>query len=354
MNLGKRIAAAVIAAATALTALSVSAFAADPVGTNPTTLKEGKQITERIAYVDSNDYDNGHNYTDFKFTAPADGVMILTFDAAIDQIAISTYTNKTKQTVEGDIEMKTGNYNNEWIGGSVGFNMNAICWNSDAGMSAGEISYKVTKGDYLIRISRNFNTGFFQRGNGTHGNGRIHISAEMKKPGAPGQIKVTEKTDTTAKFQWTEPDGCTSYDLRYKTGNGDWTTVKDIMDNNVTIKKLKGATKYTYQMRSHEGKIVGNWSKAASFKTNDPKNVKFDVPKVSSSVAVHITWGAVKNATGYKVQYSTNQKNWKTITVDTNSADIPVSSGKTYYYKVAAKNSSKTGSYSKVSSIKIG
>jgi hypothetical protein len=33
---------------------------------------------------------------------------------------------------------------------------------------------------------------------------------------------------------------------------------------------------------------------------------------------------------------------------------MPVTSGKTYYYKVAAKNSSKTGSYSKVYSVKIG
>ena len=186
------------------------------------------------------------------------------------------------------------------------------------------------------------------------GNGRIHISVEMKKPDAPGQIKVAEKTDTTAKFQWTEPEGCTSYDLRYKAGNGEWTTVKDIMDNNVTIKKLKSATKYTYQMRSHAGDIVGEWSKAASFKTNDPKNVKFDVPKVSTSISVHITWGKVKNATGYKFQYSTDQKTWKTINVEEAAVDMPVVSGKTYYYKVAAKNSAKTGSFSKVYTVKIG
>ena len=176
----------------------------------------------------------------------------------------------------------------------------------------------------------------------------------MEKPEAPQDIQVTDKTDTTARLQWREPEGCTSYDLRYKAGNGDWTTVKDIMDNNVTIKKLKGATKYTYQMRSHAGEIVGDWSKAASFKTNDPKNVKFDTPKINASIAVHITWKSVKNATGYKVQYSTDQKNWKTLTVEEPAADIPVVSGKTYYYKVAAKNSSKTGSFSKVSSIKIG
>ena len=182
----------------------------------------------------------------------------------------------------------------------------------------------------------------------------MHFTAEMVKPDAPGEIQIVEKTDTTAKLQWREPEGCTSYDLRYKTGSGDWTTVKDIMDNNVTIKKLKGATKYTSQMRSHAGGITGDWSKAASFKTNDPKNVKFGDLKLDSAVSVHITWKPVKNATGYKFQYSTDQKTWKTITVEEPAVDMPVVSGKTYYYKAAPKNSSKTGSYSKVSSIKIG
>lgn len=82
------------------------------------------------------------------------------------------------------------------------------------------------------------------------------------------------------------------------------------------------------------------------------KEAKLSAPTFTKKITV--TWNKVKNATGYKFKYSTDKKNWKTITVDSNSADIPVSSGKTYYYKVAARNGSKTGSYSKVSSIKIG
>lgn len=342
MNLGKRIAAAVIAAATALTALSVSAFAADPIGTNPIKLKDGVQVTEQIPYVKSKDFDNGNNYKDFLFSAPADGTLKITFDAAIDRSCIRFYHEDTKQMIE--------NYSFSAATGSSGGDM-SFYWSNGAGLFAGNMYVKVTEGNYLIRVTRYFRNW---ADDGEKGNGRIHITAEMKKPDAPGEIQVTDKTDTTARLQWREPEGCTSYDLRYKAGNGDWTTVKDIMDNNVTIKKLKGATKYTYQMRSYAGEIVGDWSKAASFKTNDPKNVKFDTPKINASIAVHITWKSVKNATGYKVQYSTDQKNWKTLTVEEPAADIPVVSGKTYYYKVAAKNSSKTGSFSKVSSIKIG
>lgn len=351
MNLGKRIAAAVIAAATALTALSVSAFASDPVGTNPTKLKEGEQVTAQIPYVESssrdNAYSNGANYKDFSFTVPADGNLKITFDISCGEVCLNCFSADTLQEIPVESrENKTGTWNDYFA---------SFAWDSAASVYSGIVTYKVTKGNYYIRIRRNIVEHYGSyRGINSNGNGRLHIMAEMVKPDAPGEIQVTEKTDTTARLQWREPEGCTSYDLRYKAGNGKWTTVTDIMDNNVTIKKLKGATKYTYQMRSHAGDIIGDWSKAASFKTNDPKNVKFDTPKVNASIAVHITWGKVKNATGYKFQYSTDQKNWKTITVEEPAADMPVVSGKTYYYKVAAKNSSKTGSFSKVSSIKIG
>ena len=348
MKLGKRIAAAVIAAATAITALSVSAFAADVVGTNPTKLKEGEQATALIPYDESSpfSFDDGANYKDFSFTVPEDGELKVTFDMSCNMVRINCYSADTLQKLPmEDYESKTGSWNR---------GQDYFDWDNGANVYSGIVIYKVTKGDYYIRMSRHSYEFAGMRRYGSEGNGRLHIMAEMVKPDAPQDIQVAEKTDTTAKLQWREPETATSYDLRYKAGDGKWTTVTDIMDNNVTIKKLTGATKYTYQMRSHAGEIVGEWSKAASFKTNDPKNVKFDTPKVDSSISVHITWKSVKNATGYKVQYSTDQKNWKTLTVTDTAADIPVVSGKTYYYKVAAKNSAKTGSYSKVQSVKIG
>ena len=347
MKLGKKIIAAVLAAATALTALTVTSFANDVIGTNPTPLKDGVQVTAQIPYDKSGNYDDGHNYKDFIFTAPASGTLKITFDISCNTTQVYCYRADTMEGVN-----------------RVGFDATSgsitdglALWNGTTSVFSGAKFFNVEKGDYYIRVTRHFpySTDRWRLGDGTQGNGRLHITAEMVKPDAPQDIQVVSKTDTTVKLQWREPDNASSYDLRYKaSGASQWTTVTDIMDNNYTIKKLKGATKYTYQMRSHAGEITGEWSKAASVKTADPKNVKFDVPKVNTSVAVHITWGAVKNATGYKFQYSTDKKNWKTITVDEPAVDMPVTPGKTYYYKVAAKNSAKTGSFSKVYSIKIG
>ena len=346
MKLGKKIVAAVLAAATALTALTVSAFAADVIGTNPTTLKEGVEVTALIPWDESHNFDDGHNYLDFKFTAPVDGTIKLTYDISCNMTRVTCFRADNMQ------EFKIASQ--EATNGSI--KNGAAFWNGNASVFAGCVYFNVQKGDHYIRVRRDLYWQYGCREGGYKGNGRLHITAEMVKPDAPQDIKVDEKTDTTVKLQWREPDDAVSYDLRYKaSGDSTWTTVTDIMDNNYTIKKLNGATKYTYQMRSkNAGGLEGDWSKSASFKTSDPKNVKFAVPKVNASVAVHITWGAVKNATGYKFQYSTDQKNWKTITVTEPAVDMPVKSGKTYYYKVAAKNSAKTGSFSKVSSIKIG
>lgn len=348
MKLGKKIVAAVLAAATALTALTVTSFANDVIGTNPTPLKDGVQVTAQIPYDKSGNYDDGHNYKDFIFTAPASGTLKITFDISCNTTQVYCYRADTMEGVN-----------------RVGFDATSgsitdglALWNGTTSVFSGAKYFNVEKGDYYIRVTRHFpySTDRWRLGDGTQGNGRLHITAEMVKPEAPQDIQVVSKTDTTVKLQWREPDNASSYDLRYKAGGASqWTTVTDIMDNNYTIKKLKGATKYTYQMRSkNAGGLAGEWSKSASFKTNDPKNVKFAVPKVNTSVAVHITWGAVKNATGYKFQYSTDKKNWKTITVEDPAVDMPVKPGKTYYYKVAAKNSAKTGSFSKVYSIKIG
>lgn len=350
MKLGKKIVAAVLAAATALTALTVSSFANDVIGTNPTPLKDGVQVTAQIPYDESDNLDNGHNYADFKFTVPSSGKIMITYDISCNSTILECYrADNMEQLKNAGHEAKCG----EAMG-------DVAKWNSSASMFSGIKYYNVEEGDYYIRVRRyinnknSFNAATY--GDGRKGNGRLHITAEMVKPEAPQDIQVAEKTDTTVKLQWREPDNASSYDLRYKAGGASqWTTVTDIMDNNYTIKKLKGATKYTYQMRSKTASgIVGEWSKSATVKTTDPKNVKFDVPKVNTSVAVHITWGAVKNATGYKFQYSTDKKNWKTITVEDPAVDMPVTPGKTYYYKVAAKNSAKTGSFSKVYSIKIG
>ena len=345
MKLGQRIVSLLAAAVTAVSALSVTAFATDPIGTNPTVLKDGVQATEQIKYDDSRNYDNGHNYADFSFTAPADGVMIVTHDAAISDSKIAVYRKDNGQQLSvSSYKVTSGIY----IGSDKFYS-----WNDVTGIASRTAEYEVEAGEYLIRISRYF--GYFDTF-GRDGNGRVHITAEMKKPDAPSSIKVSEKTENSFTLTWAEPDEADAYDIRYKASSAKtWTTVEDIKDNTATISKLKANTKYTYCIRSKAGDIIGEWSKAATVTTDDPKNVKIAAPTVSNAkLTVEISWKAVKNATGYNVKYSTDKKNWKTVSVTETSCSIPVTAGKTYYYAVQGKNSAKSGTWSATKSIKVG
>lgn len=350
MKLRQKIAGIFMAAVTALSALSVTAFATDPVGSgNPTVLKDGVEATEQIKYDSSMDYDNGHNYADFVYTAPADGTLVINYDIAVDFSGFNVYKGKTKQEMSSETcDVLTGRIQSFW----------GNTQDDNAGLFAAELTYKVEKGeDYFIRVSRAFPHavgGTFTGGQA--GNGRVHITAEMKKPDVPSGVKVSTKTDTSFTLTWAEPDEADAYDIRYKASSAkSWTTVEDIQDNKATINKLKGGTKYSYCIRSKAGEIVGEWSKAASVTTDDPKNVKIAAPTVNNAkLTAEISWKAVKNATGYNVKYSTDKKNWTTVKVTETSCYIPVAAGKTYYYAVQGKNSAKTGSWSATKSIKIG
>ncbi len=342
MRLKQRIAGVFLAAVTTVSALSVSAFAADPIGTNPTVLKDGVQVTEQIPYDDSKNYDDGHNYADFKYTVPADGFMVVTYDASIDAADLRVYRDDTKQKVGYDKDfggVKTGY--SDYYGNH---------WDETAGVLSAARRFEVQKGDYIIRISRHFEQWVDMGG---EGNGRVHIMVEMQKPDLPSSVKVAKKTENSFTLTWAEPEGVNAYDIRYKaSGDKKWTTVEDIEDNTATIKKLKANTKYSYCIRSKAGEIISDWSKAASVKTSSPKNVKFTAPVIDSSVT--ITWKEVKDATGYNVKYSTDNKNWKTVSVTDTSCAIKVTSGKKYYYAVQAKNSAKKGPWSATKSITIG
>lgn len=324
----KKLVAIVLTAIMAISTLGITAFAADPIGKNPITLTDGKQKTVLIAYVKSEDMDNGHNYQDFKYVASGEGTLNIKIEAEMDKFAVDMY-NADKQKVEKDsVETKTG-----WDG-------NSLQWGKEAGLYSGIVKYKVTKGTYYIRVYRRFTYS-----EGRNGSGKTRITCEMDLPKAPTNIKVSNITGTSAKFTWTEPKGGTAYDLRYRVqGTEKWTVKKDIDGNNVTIKNLKASKTYEYQMRTYSGKSVGNWGKTGKFKsTGAAYSGKLGVP---SAKKVTIEWGAVNNALKYEIRYKAGNGNWTTKTVESTSYTISVSAGKTYTYQIRAVNGNNKGDWS--------
>ena len=335
----KKLAAFAVTVIMAISALSITAFAADPIGTDPTTLTYGKKTSASVPYDKSNDFDNGANYADFKYTAAADGTLSITFDIAAERFSIKLY-NADKQEVKPDnVDTKTGSYNE---GRDLGK------WSKDAGLYSGVFKYKLKKGTYYIRIKRDFDLtwdGRLYSDGGGNGGGRVHITCEMDLPKAPTNIKLESISGTSVKFSWTEPKGCTSYDLRYReSGTEKWTIKKNINDNNVTVSNLKASATYEYQMRSYSGKTVGNWGKKGKFKTSGAAySGKLGVPSAKS---VTIEWNAVENAASYEITYKVGNGEWTTKSVSSNSYTINVSAGKTYTYAIRAVNGKNKGEWS--------
>ena len=338
----KKLAAFAVTVLMAISSLGITAFATDPIGTDPIKLTDGKKTSASIPYdksansYNASDYfNNGANYVDFEYTAASDGTLSITFDVAINDSDMKLY-NSDKQQVNIDThETKTGRYYN--------FGHGNCTWDESAGLYSAVFKFKVTKGTYYIRINRDIQGKIGDHGKG--GTGRVHITAEMDLPKAPTNIKLTSISGTSIKFSWTEPKGCTSYDLRYReSGAEKWTIKKNINDNNVTVSGLKASKTYEYQMRSYSGKTVGNWGKTGKFKTSGAAySGKLGVPSAKS---VTIEWNAVENAASYEITYKVGNGDWTTKSVSSNSYTINVSSGKTYTYAIRAVNGSNKGEWS--------
>lgn len=87
-----------------------------------------------------------------------------------------------------------------------------------------------------------------------------------------------------------------------------------------------------------------------SEKPSTPSNIKSSIDGSS----LKLTWDDNDNADSYIIKYSMDKEIWTTKTSDTNSITLKNLKSGTYYYKIAAKNDSGTGTYSKIISIKVG
>lgn len=310
---------------------------ADPVGTNPIVLTSGVQATSQIPYDSSKNYNDGHNYKDFSIYVPTDGTLKITFDVSIGLSNIQVFSDYTKEQIGMNATTTAGERNKCYC-------ETVNLWNSTAGIYSGVYTCNVTKGTYLIRVSRKFCDDYYDthyddyhKGKyGTDGNGKMHIIAEMEKPSCPTDIEINKATSSSLTIDWVGPDNATSYDVRYKTGSGSWKTISKIVDNTVTIKNLKPSTTYTYQVRTRAGEIIGDWSKSVNAKTSAtpaPQNVQAS----KNNKRITLSWNAVNGATGYIIKSADGKTQYTKSAIKTNYYTITgLKNGKQYQFKVYA------------------
>lgn len=198
MNI-KKITAAALAAVLMAGTVSLTASAADAIGTNATTIQLGEKVSDTIPY-DEDDfyrnnggeawesfhYDNGSNYKDFAVSTPKDGKLVLLFDVAIDRFHIDIYKADPKEEMNYDITTTTGD---------IGRGNGDCIWDSTAGTYVGIAQLNVVEeNEYLVRIKRctRYDKGGFS------GSGDLKIAAQMKYAGDANNDGKINATDATA------------------------------------------------------------------------------------------------------------------------------------------------------------
>lgn len=121
-------------------------------------------------------------------------------------------------------------------------------------------------------------------------------------------------------------------------------------------KALAGDWDGVIEIRADIEIITGSSRPTIHYNAEMPESAKASKPAVVTGVkatatagTVKLTWDKTSGATQYTVRYSTDGKTWKSRTVK-NGTSVTfknLTSNTKYYYKVAAKNSTGTGKYSK-------
>ena len=196
--------------------------------------------------------------------------------------------------------------------------------------------------------------------------GRLSAYSEAKSIKVQAAIAAPVITSATSdgksvSIKWNAVTDATSYHIyRADSATGAKTLVKTVGTTSCTDTTVTAGKTYYYFVAAYDSKTgrLSAYSEAKSVKVQAAIAAPVITSATSDGKSVSIKWNAVTAATSYRVYRADSATGAKTQlkTVGTTSCtDTTVTSGKTYYYFVAAYDS-KTGrlsAYSEAKSVKV-
>ena len=181
---------------------------------------------------------------------------------------------------------------------------------------------------------------------------------EITKPNAPTGVSA-EAYSSYIKITWNYVNGADSYKVyRSTSANGTYSSLQTTSSTSYTDYDASEGTTYYYKVTAINSAGESNKSSYASAKI-EPQVSKPSTPTglsaYASSSCIELSWNSVSGADSYYIYRGTSSYNcsYYDDTYSTSYRDCNVSEGKTYYYKVSAKNSAGESSQSSSASAEI-
>ena len=169
------------------------------------------------------------------------------------------------------------------------------------------------------------------------------------------ELDTTDPATTQIDFQVVRDDA-----TRCVTGTG------FVIKQHVSFTcNITGGSKYKVRCRGNGKNGEGPWSEYSNSVNTIPNEpASITSCKALSSTEVMLTWMIVGNATGYKIEYTTNSIYFdtnpgdvKSVQIDTNITQTEITgltTGEEWFFRVCATNDQGSSGWSKFASIKIG
>ena len=157
-------------------------------------------------------------------------------------------------------------------------------------------------------------------------------------------------------LDWTAVSGASSYTVYWDNSTGvssSSTAITSVSTDNYTHSSLDNGTTYYYKVAAVDSAGTGTLSSEVNASTPLPAPDNFSASGANNTVT--LDWNAVSGATSYTLYWGNvsgidSSDTAITSTTNDNYTHSNMDNGSTYYYKVAAVNSSGTGTLSSVAS----
>jgi len=170
--------------------------------------------------------------------------------------------------------------------------------------------------------------------------------------GIPTHLSVSIPTATSIKLSWTSVSGANGYEVfRSLSATGTYAWLANAFTTSYTNSGLTTGTTYYYKVKARNTtKVPTVYSAYTSVIAAKPVLLVLGVPTnlsvtIPTSTSIKLSWTSVSGANGYEVFRSlsaTGTYTWLANAFTTSYTNSGLTTGTTYYYKVKARNTTKS------------